>query len=141
MKNEKLEALKKAVLLKKLQALRLPQGDSRRESSPIPRVSREQPLVLSLAQQRLWFLDQLDHAASAAYHMPAALRLQGRLDRGALRAALDRIVARHEILRTHFVTHEGQACQQIGAADVGFGLLEHDVRHLSGHEQEATVAL
>ncbi|MCE0465008.1 phosphopantetheine-binding protein, partial [Pseudomonas uvaldensis] len=36
-------------------------------------VPRDQPLPLSLAQQRLWFLDQLDHAASVAYHMPAAL--------------------------------------------------------------------
>jgi hypothetical protein len=41
----------------------------------------------------LWFLDQLDPAAGLAYHMPAALRLRGALDRAALRAALDRLVA------------------------------------------------
>src|SRR5476649_2496978 len=139
MKNEKLEALKKAVLLKKLQALRLPQGDSRRESSPIPRVSREQPLVLSLAQQRLWFLDQLDHAASAAYHMPAALRLQGQLDAGALRAALDRIVARHDILRTCFATVDGNTIQVV-TDQAAFALREQDLNHLHGHEQEAAVA-
>ncbi|WP_040072074.1 condensation domain-containing protein, partial [Pseudomonas batumici] len=74
---------------------------------PIEAVSRDQDLPLSLAQQRLWFLDQLDHAASVAYHMPAALRLRGRLDRHALQRALDRIVARHESLRTTFERHEG----------------------------------
>ena len=41
----------------------------------IEAVNRDRPLPLSLAQQRLWFLGQLDEAASRAYHMPAALRL------------------------------------------------------------------
>ena len=73
----------------------------------IQRADRNQPLPLSLAQQRLWFLDQLDKAASAAYHMPAALRLLGRLDVAALQATLDRLVARHEVLRTSFDTIDG----------------------------------
>ncbi|NHZ38551.1 phosphopantetheine-binding protein, partial [Massilia rubra] len=45
--------------------------------APIAAASRAAPLPLSFAQQRLWFLDQLDHAAGAAYHMPAGLRLSG----------------------------------------------------------------
>ncbi|MCD0244283.1 hypothetical protein JWH11_00160, partial [Xanthomonas melonis] len=57
---------------------------------------RSAALPLSWAQQRLWFLDQLDPAAGLAYHIPAALRLQGTLDVAALQATLDRIVARHE---------------------------------------------
>ena len=72
-----------------------------------------QPLPLSLAQQRLWFLDQLDRAASAAYHMPAALRLLGKLDIAALQATLNRLVARHESLRTCFVAVDGVPHQQI----------------------------
>ncbi|MEO8383507.1 MAG: amino acid adenylation domain-containing protein [Acidobacteriota bacterium] len=101
---------------------------------------RSQPLPLSLAQQRIWFLDQLDKAASAAYHMGAALRLLGRLDRDALQATLDRLVARHESLRTRFVAVDGVPYQQIAPADCGFMLRFEDLRALSGDEREATVA-
>src|SRR5688500_1311879 len=54
---------------------------------------------LSFAQQRLWFLEELEDMGST-YHIPLRLRLTGALDAAALRRALDRIVARHEILRT-----------------------------------------
>ncbi|TFW29136.1 non-ribosomal peptide synthetase/type I polyketide synthase [Duganella callida] len=91
-------------------------------------------------QQRLWFLDQLDRAASAAYHVPAALRLQGTLDRAALKATLDRIVARHESLRTTFAGVDGHAVQTIAPADIGFALSERDLRQLSGEERERTLA-
>ncbi len=101
---------------------------------------RSQPLPLSLAQQRIWFLDQLDKAASAAYHMGAALRLLGRLDRGALQATLDRLVARHESLRTRFVAVDGVPYQQIAPADCGLLLRFDDLRTLSGDERETTVA-
>jgi amino acid adenylation domain-containing protein len=101
---------------------------------------RSQPLPLSLAQQRLWFLDQFDKAASAAYHMGAALRLRGRLDRSALQATLDRLIARHEILRTRFVAIDGVPYQQIEPADCGFALRHEDLRGLSAAEREATVA-
>jgi amino acid adenylation domain-containing protein len=93
-------------------------------------------LPLSFAQQRLWFLDQLDSAAGAAYHMPAALRLTGSLDRAALQAALDRIVARHEILRTTFA--DGQ---RIGPATQGFALTQTDLRDADDIERaEAAIA-
>ncbi|HEX2643237.1 MAG TPA: condensation domain-containing protein, partial [Thermoanaerobaculia bacterium] len=59
-------------------------------------------LPLSFAQQRLWFLAQLD-PASPAYNVPIALRFSGRLDRGALAACLTAVAARHEALRTTFV--------------------------------------
>ncbi|WP_230081971.1 non-ribosomal peptide synthetase, partial [Pseudomonas syringae] len=89
---------------------------------PIVPVSRDQSLPLSFAQQRLWFLAQLD-GGSAAYHIPAGLRLRGRLDQDALKRALDRIVARHEALRTTFVQEQDQdPLQRIAPADIGFNL-------------------
>jgi amino acid adenylation domain-containing protein/FkbM family methyltransferase len=69
-------------------------------------------LPLSYAQQRLWFLDQLQ-GRSPEYHMPSALRLQGALDYQALARAVNTIVERHESLRTHFVTVDGQPEQVI----------------------------
>ncbi|MET0264840.1 MAG: amino acid adenylation domain-containing protein [Duganella sp.] len=105
----------------------------------IPTADRSAPLPLSHAQQRLWFLDRLDRSASAAYHMPTALHLQGRLDTAALQATLDRIVARHEVLRSRFVDIDGVPQQQIDAADSGFSLLRRDLRHVPGAEREATV--
>ncbi|HEX6293170.1 MAG TPA: amino acid adenylation domain-containing protein, partial [Herpetosiphonaceae bacterium] len=59
------------------------------------------PLPLSFAQQRLWFLDQLQ-PGSLIYNLPLVLRLQGSLDRAALRRSLNSIVERHEVLRTSF---------------------------------------
>ncbi|WP_415668776.1 condensation domain-containing protein, partial [Xenorhabdus nematophila] len=60
------------------------------------------------------------------YHLPAALRLSGSLDHHALTVALDRLVARHESLRTRFVLVGGQPCQHIDPADIGFTLSFHD---------------
>ncbi|MGH9381568.1 MAG: condensation domain-containing protein, partial [Thermoanaerobaculia bacterium] len=94
---------------------------------------REAELALSFAQQRLWFLAQME-GVSRAYHIPIGLRLSGRLDREALRRALDRIVARHEALRTSFTLVDGAPVQCIAAADSGFVLEEHD---LCGHAEAA----
>ncbi|MBC8953403.1 non-ribosomal peptide synthetase [Xenorhabdus sp. PB62.4] len=96
----------------------------------IPVADRSQPLPLSFAQQRLWFLSQLDPAASLAYHIPVALRLTGELNFHTLTTALERLVARHESLRTRFVLVEGQPCQHIDPADMGFALSSHDLRQL-----------
>ncbi|MEU6432658.1 amino acid adenylation domain-containing protein, partial [Microbispora sp. NPDC046973] len=74
-------------------------------SPPIVPVSRERKLPLSFAQQRLWFLDQLD-PGSAEYNMPAPIPLAGDLDMAALRAALDALVERHEVLRTRLVADD-----------------------------------
>src|SRR5262245_66546064 len=79
----------------------------KRAELPILRVSREGPLELSYAQQRLWFLAQLD-GVSATYHIPMGLRLRGALDVEAWRRSLDGVVARPEALRTVFVCGGGQ---------------------------------
>ncbi|WP_038261678.1 non-ribosomal peptide synthase/polyketide synthase, partial [Xenorhabdus cabanillasii] len=106
----------------------------------IPAADRNQPLPLSFAQQRLWFLGQLDEAASQAYHIPAALHLTGLLDRQALTTALDRLVIRHESLRTHFVLIEGQPCQHIEPANIGFTLSSQDLRLLTPEERAHYIA-
>ena len=86
---------------------------AQRASTPaIVPVSRERELPLSFAQQRLWFLHQLD-PSNTSYHVPAALRLRGTLDVEALRIAFERIVTRHELLRTVFPVDRGKPTQRI----------------------------
>ena len=80
-----------------------------------PLVRREPgdaPPPLSFAQQRLWFLHELD-PRSASYNLPAVLRIRGPLDAGALGRALDGIVRRHEVLRTAFLPVAGQPAQVV----------------------------
>jgi amino acid adenylation domain-containing protein len=79
-------------------------------SEAVPLVDRSHPLELSFAQQRLWFIDQLE-PGSAAYNIPVAVRLEGRLDTDALEKSLHEIVRRHEILRTRYETMDGYAIQ------------------------------
>ena len=67
---------------------------------------------LSFAQQRLWFFDQLE-PNSAVYIIPRAVRLHGRLHVEALQQTLDAIVARHEVLRTSFISIDGSPMQII----------------------------
>ncbi|WP_081317056.1 non-ribosomal peptide synthetase [Xanthomonas translucens] len=106
---------------------------------PIVPVPRTAPLPLSFAQQRLWFLAQLDPQADLAYLMTNGLRLHGRLDRQALRHALDRIVARHATLRTRIGLHQNEPVQIIDAADVGFRLCEHDLSISPDPEAQAQI--
>ncbi|WP_208635781.1 condensation domain-containing protein, partial [Caballeronia pedi] len=92
-------------------------GESPRQVSALPPLqARPRPahLPLSFAQERLWFLEQLNPGQST-YHIPIALRLSGTLDVRAFHAALNALVARHESLRTSFAQHDGQAVQRITA--------------------------
>ncbi|WP_334191072.1 non-ribosomal peptide synthetase, partial [Noviherbaspirillum sp.] len=117
-----------------LSALASAVGQAAKSNLPaITLASRDEPLPLSYAQQRLWFLAQMD-GVSQAYHIPMGLRMQGKLDRATLRRALNRIVARHEALRTTFMLEHGQPMQRIAPADTGFVLQEHDLRSESDIE-------
>ncbi|WP_143187463.1 non-ribosomal peptide synthetase, partial [Xenorhabdus eapokensis] len=106
----------------------------------IPVVDHSQSLPLSFAQQRLWFLGQLDPAASLAYHIPVALRLTGQLSRHVLTRAFDHLIVRHESLRTRFVLVSGQPCQHIDPADIGFTLPYQDLRLLAPETHSAHIA-
>jgi amino acid adenylation domain-containing protein len=86
--------------------------------SPILRVERRQYLPTSFAQQRLWFLQQLE-PESCAYNCPAAVRLRGRLHPLALEKCFSAIIARHEVLRTRFVDVDGEPAQEIVRDDPG----------------------
>jgi amino acid adenylation domain-containing protein len=82
---------------------------------PLPRLrraDRSRPLPLSFAQQRLWFLDQLQ-PLSAVYNLPTAVRAEGPLDVAALWASLSEVVRRHEVLRTTFGSVAGEPAQVI----------------------------
>ena len=76
---------------------------------PIEPVPRGSQLPLSFAQERLWFIEQLDPGLPV-YHMPAALRL-GRLDPAALAWSLTELARRQESLRTRFVPVDGRPCR------------------------------
>jgi len=99
-------------------------------------VSREGPLPLSFAQQRLWFLAQLV-PDNPFYNVPAAIRLRGQLDRGVLHQAFRAIVHRHEALRTTFVAVEGQPLQRV-TASLDLPLPVVDLQVLPPAEREAT---
>ncbi|CAJ5270098.1 non-ribosomal peptide synthase [Burkholderia pseudomallei] len=102
---------------------------------PIPLAPRDGRIALSLAQQRLWFLTQLE-GVSEAYHMSGAVRLDGPLNREVLQRALNRIVMRHEALRTCFVREEGEPIQVIQPhADLTMSY--HDLREAEQSEQRA----
>ena len=90
---------------------------------------------LSFAQQRLWFLDQL-FPGNPFYNMPGAVRMLGELDEVALRRTFDEILARHEILRTTFVSIDGQPVQVIAPA-LTLELPMLDLRELAPPEREA----
>ena len=79
---------------------------------PIVPVPRNQELPLSFAQQRLWFLDQLE-PDSPFYNLPDTVRLSGPLDIALLDQCVNEIVRRHETLRTAFQTVDGKPLQRV----------------------------
>jgi amino acid adenylation domain-containing protein len=104
---------------------------------PILPVPRDGNLPLSFAQQRLWFIDQLE-PGNSAYNIPAAIRLKGLLNLAALEQSLNEIVKRHESLRTTFVMVDGRPAQVI-APPLTIKLPVVDLRKLPETERETEV--
>ncbi|WP_164021357.1 non-ribosomal peptide synthetase, partial [Pyxidicoccus trucidator] len=109
------------------------QGASLPPLRPMPR--KDAPLPLSFAQQRLWFLDQLQ-PGGIQYNMPTALRFDGALDVAAMERAFTELVRRHEALRTHF-RDEGGTPVQLIAPPAPFHLPMVDLSSREDREAEA----
>jgi hypothetical protein len=110
----------------------VPAGRQIQATAAIPTIERGRDLPLSFAQERLWFLAQIE-GGSKAYQNLHGLHLQGELDQAALRRALNQIVARHESLRTVFTLVDEKPLQRIAdKSDSQFHLIEHDLRECNG---------
>jgi len=99
---------------------------------PILPRTKDTELPLSFAQQRLWFLDQLQ-PNSALYNIPMVLHFRGNLNQKALEQSLQEICDRHEVLRTNFVTIDGQPTQVIQTTRETISVV--DLQDLPIHEQ------
>ncbi|MEH2382478.1 MAG: amino acid adenylation domain-containing protein [Nostoc sp.] len=107
------------------------------ETANIERISRSQKLPLSFAQQRLWFLAQLEQN-SPFYNIRAAVRLQGQLNQEALQQSFNEILRRHETLRTNFQTTQGEPVAIISSV-TPLLLSVVDISELSSNQQQAQV--
>ena len=104
---------------------------------PIERRERDRELPLSFAQQRLWFIEQME-PGNDLYNVPVAIKLTGALDIEALERTLTEIVRRHEVLRTTFASEDGRPVQVIHpVAPVKLPLIE--LSHLPAEEREEKV--
>ncbi|HEU4560320.1 MAG TPA: condensation domain-containing protein, partial [Longimicrobium sp.] len=130
---DKLSPERQALLHKLLRQ----QAAQAREPDAIRPRGSDAPAPLSFAQERLWFLDRLE-PGSAAYNIPAALRLAGALDARALERALGEIVRRHEALRTVFTEVDGSPVQVVVPFG-GFVVPVEDLSALSEADREAAV--
>src|ERR1039457_1362154 len=97
-------------------------NNTSRKCDPTQWAGAKHMIPLSFQQRGLWFINQLE-GPGPTYNVPVAVRLSGRLDRGALEAALGDLVERHEALRTVFRDQDGVPYQLVlDAADAGVGL-------------------
>jgi hypothetical protein len=104
------DELRAAIAASKAQLLAMLRAGALTASRSIPRRRTGEGAPLSLAQERLWFLAQLE-PQSSVYNLCRGLRLRGALDRQALAASLNEIVRRHEVLRSKLCTNDGIAVQ------------------------------
>ncbi|MEH2390266.1 MAG: amino acid adenylation domain-containing protein [Nostoc sp.] len=104
---------------------------------PIPRVDRNASLPLSYAQQRLWFLDQLE-GLSPTYNIIKAFQVEGAITIPVFERCLNELIKRHEILRTSFKSVDGQVSQAIAPA-LQLYVSQADLRSLPSEEQQAEV--
>src|SRR5579885_1355294 len=135
-RRAELSAGKQALLQKRLKRVEI-------EDAPpaIPSISKRSPealIPLSFAQERLWFIQELE-PDNPFYNELIAMRMSGSLDLPALASAIDAVVQRHELLRTTFARCEGQVVQHIEPglpADAGFPLIDFQAIPLARREEE-----
>ena len=131
-RRDKLSAAKQALLEKRLQSKK---DDSK--PSTIPRRPQADMSPLSFAQERMWFLNQLE-PDNPAYNRPSFLRLRGGLNVAVLERSLNEIVRRHEVLRTVFQAEDGRPFQVV-APTLSLSLSVLDLGDLSETEREEEV--
>ncbi|HET8706872.1 MAG TPA: condensation domain-containing protein, partial [Pseudomonadales bacterium] len=123
-------------LLKQLQKQKAATEQQASQKAIQARVRDSQVLDLSFAQQRLWFLDQLQQGSSQ-YNIVGAVRMKGELNVDALRQSFENIVSRHESLRTTFISEDGQGKQVIHAASAWqIPVMDLSVLDLASQERE-----
>ncbi len=125
---------KRALLEKRLRG----EAAGRAASTAITRLGGDGPVPLSLAQEHLWFMAQME-PGNPVYHLPAAIRLLGPLDVSALERALNDVVARHGSLRTVFPLVDGKPMQRV-LPEVHVPVPVIDVPEVPGEDREATLA-
>ena len=101
----------------------------------IPQRSNQEKSPLSFAQQRLWFLEQLE-PGSPVYHIPAAFRLRGVVESAVLQTSLNQLAQRHESLRTVFVAEDGTPFQKV-LPEMDLPLKRVDLRDAANREAGA----
>ena len=124
---------KRALLEKKLKA----KLGNKKRLIYIPRADDGATFPLSFAQQRLWFLYQLD-PESPFYNVPSALKLTGSLDIQALKSSINDIIKRHEVLRTVFLSDGKDPVQKIHP-DLTIDLPVEDLTQLDNQAQQASI--
>ncbi|KAG0037930.1 hypothetical protein BGZ83_003267, partial [Gryganskiella cystojenkinii] len=123
------------VLSKLAAALSSEMEDQAQTLPDIKPISRDGPLCMSFAQQRLWFLALMD-GASATYNIPLTLCIRGRLDLKALQRSLNTVFERHEAWRSTFANIDGQLQVKLLPATLGLPLVEHDLRDEQDIDQQ-----
>ena len=121
--NFKFSATKRALLEALLEAEK-----GQYKKATIPSRQDTKPAPLSFAQERMWFLYQLE-GGSNTYNVPFAIRLRGNLDIACLERSLNQVVERHEILRTSFAVIDGVPSQVVAKENVALSV-GFDVTHL-----------
>ena len=129
-----------APTLAKLAALMegAPSASAAAAETAIPRRVTAEPAPLSVAQRRLWLLEEMDPQQRLVHNLPAAWRLDGTLDMAALQASVDELVRRHDTLRTNLRKQGGEPVQVI-ADDRRIVIDQVDMREVPEAQRERAI--
>ncbi len=121
------------------QVLEQAKGSTAQNEPPLVPVERTELMPLSLAQQRLWLVERLSAAGTAAYNMTATLRLRGTLKVAALQQSLEALIERHEVLRTGYPEVDGEPCAVV-MTNTALEIAVTDLSPLSRDARAAAIA-